>query len=131
MKNPVTNLLTALAFIITACSSGTATQVKNGSTSDSESKSSLKNTIPLRDKVLTAEEQKALTPDMVIQGLSEGNKSFMSNDLTARDHSAMVRNASRGQYPEAVILSCLDSRVPIEDVFNKGIGDLFVGRIAG
>jgi carbonic anhydrase len=86
---------------------------------------------PLKEKVLTAEEQSALTPDMVIQGLKDGNKRFMSNDLTSRDHSAMVRNAAKGQFPKAVILSCLDSRVPVEDVFDRGIGDLFVGRVAG
>lgn len=86
---------------------------------------------PLKEKVLTAEEQSALTPDMVIQNLKEGNKRFMSNDLTSRDHSAMVRNAAKGQFPKAVILSCLDSRVPVEDVFDRGIGDLFVGRVAG
>jgi len=86
---------------------------------------------PLREKVLTAEEQKALMPDTVIQRLKEGNQRFVSNSITARDHSAMVRNASVGQYPKAVILSCLDSRVPVEDVFDKGIGDLFVARVAG
>lgn len=87
--------------------------------------------LPLREKVLTAEEQKALTPDMVIQSLKDGNKRFMNNDLTLRDHSALVRDALRGQYPKAVVLSCLDSRIPVEDVFDKGIGDLFVGRVAG
>jgi carbonic anhydrase len=54
----------------------------------------------------------------------------MANDLTDRDHSAMVRDDSNGQFPKAVILSCLDSRVPVEDVFNKGIGDFFVARVA-
>ena len=87
--------------------------------------------VALKEKTLTAAEQKALTPDMVIQSLREGNTRFMKNDLTARDHSALVRNATAGQYPKAVILSCLDSRVPVEDVFDKGIGDLFVARVAG
>ena len=68
---------------------------------------------------------------MVIQSLKEGNQRFVANDITARDHSAMVRNASLGQYPKAVILSCLDSRVPVEDIFDKGIGDLFIARVAG
>jgi len=90
-----------------------------------------KGPVPLKEKTLTAAEQSALTPDMVIQSLKEGNRRFMNNDLTARDHSALVRNASGGQYPKAVILSCLDSRVPVEDVFDKGIGDLFVARVAG
>ncbi len=86
---------------------------------------------PLIEKVLSAEEQKALTPDMVIEALKEGNRRFVSNDLTARDHSALVRDAASGQYPKAVVLSCLDSRVPVEDIFDKGIGDLFIGRVAG
>lgn len=86
---------------------------------------------PLRERVLTAAEQKALTPDMVITSLKEGNKRFMNNNITSRDHSAMVRNAAAGQFPKAVILSCLDSRIPVEDVFDKGIGDLFVARVAG
>jgi carbonic anhydrase len=88
-------------------------------------------TNPPIEKVLTAQEQAALTPDMVIQSLKEGNRRFVNNDITARNHSTMVRNASAGQFPKAVILSCLDSRVPVEDVFDKGIGDLFVGRVAG
>lgn len=86
---------------------------------------------PLREKVLTAEQQAALTPDAVIQSLKDGNKRFVDNNVTARDHSAMVRNAAQGQFPKAVILSCLDSRIPVEDVFDRGIGDLFVGRVAG
>ena len=87
--------------------------------------------IPLKERVLTAAEQKALTPESVIQRLKEGNKRFMTNDLTLRDNSALVRDATEGQYPKAVILSCVDSRIPVEDVFNKGIGDLFVARVAG
>lgn len=86
---------------------------------------------PLVFKVLSAEEQAALTPDMIHAALKAGNKRFMNNDITARDHSAQVRNSTMGQYPKAVILSCLDSRVPVEDVFDRGIGDIFVGRVAG
>lgn len=86
---------------------------------------------PLREKVFTAEEQKALTPESVLKRLKEGNVHFVNNTITARDHSAMVRNAVKGQYPKAVIISCIDSRIPVEDVFDKGIGDLFVGRVAG
>ena len=86
---------------------------------------------PLVEKILTAEEQSKLTPDLVLQSLKEGNERFVNNDLTARDHTAQIRKAATGQYPKAVVLSCLDSRVPVEDVFDKGIGDLFVGRVAG
>lgn len=86
---------------------------------------------PLIEKVLTAEEQKALTPDMVIMALQDGNNRYVNNDLTERDHSALIRDASKGQFPKAVVLSCLDSRVPVEDVFDRGIGDIFVARVAG
>lgn len=86
---------------------------------------------PLIEKVLTAEEQQNLTPDEVIEILKEGNKRFASGTLTLRDHSKQIRNAINGQFPKAVVLSCIDSRVPIEDVFDKGIGDLFVARVAG
>ncbi len=86
---------------------------------------------PVKETVLTAEQQKALTPDAVLQGLKDGNLRFVNNNVTARDHSSLVRDASFGQYPKAVILSCLDSRIPVEDVFDKGIGDIFVARVAG
>ncbi len=86
---------------------------------------------PLIEKVLSAEEQNKLTPDEVIQSLKEGNKRFAAGTLTMRDHSKQIRDAVNGQYPKAVILSCVDSRVPIEDVFDKGIGDLFIARVAG
>jgi carbonic anhydrase len=83
------------------------------------------------ENVLTADEQKALKPDSVIQNLKDGNARFVKNELTSRNFPAMVRNAASGQYPEAVILSCIDSRIPVEDIFDKGIGDLFVARVAG
>jgi carbonic anhydrase len=86
---------------------------------------------PLIEKVLSAEEQKALTPDMVLMALMDGNERFIANNLTERDHSALVRDAVAGQYPKAVVLSCLDSRIPVEDVFDRGIGDIFVARVAG
>ncbi len=88
-------------------------------------------TAPLVNRVLTAEEQAALTPDEVLRMLREGNQRFVSGTVTSRDHSAQVRHAAEGQFPKAVILSCVDSRVPVEDVFDRGIGDVFVARIAG
>ncbi len=87
--------------------------------------------IVLQEKVFSKEEQQALTPQLVLDRLVKGNERFKDNNLTVRNHSAQVRNSLQGQYPKAVILSCLDSRVPVEDVFDKGIGDLFVARVAG
>lgn len=86
---------------------------------------------PLVQEVLTREQRDALSPGDVLQSFKEGNERFQTNDLTARDHSAQVRKSASGQFPKAVVLSCLDSRVPVEDVFDRGIGDIFVGRVAG
>ncbi|MCA9777614.1 MAG: carbonic anhydrase [Candidatus Eremiobacteraeota bacterium] len=86
---------------------------------------------PRRERVLTQAEQDALTPESVLETLQEGNQRFVAGTVTKRDHSAMVRQAANGQFPKAVILSCLDSRIPVEDVFDRGIGDIFVARVAG
>lgn len=85
----------------------------------------------LVEDVLTADEQAALTPDEVINILKEGNERFLDNDLTRRNHSEQVRKSTLAQYPKAIVLSCVDSRVPVEDVFDRGIGDIFVARVAG
>lgn len=86
---------------------------------------------PRVETVLTREEQQKLTPAQVIEALQAGNQRFVSGDLTVRDHSAQVRATVGGQFPKAAILSCLDSRIPVEDVFDRGIGDVFVARVAG
>jgi carbonic anhydrase len=86
---------------------------------------------PLVERVLSAEEQRNLSPADVLKSLKEGNQRFISGHLTLRDHSKQIRAAINGQFPKAIVLSCIDSRVPVEDVFDKGIGDLFVARVAG
>lgn len=118
-----------IAVLSFSCNDCKNCKKENNKTVDSTA--TLLKEAPIRDNVLTAEEQQALTPDIILAGLKDGNEKFINNDLTARDHSSMVRKAAGGQYPKAVVLSCLDSRVPVEDVFNEGIGDLFVGRVAG
>ena len=81
--------------------------------------------------VISAEERDKLTPDQILKDFLDGNERFRNNNLTQRDHSEQIRKSAFGQYPKAVVVSCLDSRVPVEDVFDQGIGDIFVGRIAG
>ncbi|MET3113879.1 carbonic anhydrase [Pedobacter sp. CG_S7] len=81
--------------------------------------------------ILSAEQQKALHPDKILSILKKGNQDFVDGVLTIRNNSERMRQASLGQYPLAVVLSCLDSRVPVEDVFHQGIGDIFVLRVAG
>ena len=98
---------------------------------NSQSANNIKTENALVQKVLTPEERAKLTPNQILQQLIDGNVRFRTNNSTQRDHSAQIRNSAVGQYPKAVVLSCLDSRVPVEDVFDQGLGDVFVGRIAG
>ena len=86
---------------------------------------------PADSHVTTAEEQAKLTPDEVLRQFKEGNQRFHSGQVTRRNHSEQIRKSAPGQFPKAMVLSCLDSRVPVEDVFDQGIGDVFVGRVAG
>lgn len=81
--------------------------------------------------MLTAEDQASMSADEIIGRLQKGNENFVNNNLTQRDHSEQRRIAAIGQYPKAIVLSCVDSRVPVEDVFDLGIGDIFVARVAG
>ncbi|QDV19144.1 Carbonic anhydrase 2 [Gimesia panareensis] len=116
-----------LTLLLSACA-----QEQPSATGTSDSGSSTVDDVkPLVNRVLTQEEQAELTPDQVLTLLKEGNQRFVAGTLTARDHSKLVREAALGQYPKAVILSCLDSRIPVEDVFDRGIGDIFVARVAG
>ena len=80
---------------------------------------------------LTREAQVAITPGKALEMLEEGNRRFVSAKTLARDLPAQVRQTAKGQYPFAAVVSCLDSRIPPEIVFDRGIGDLFVARVAG
>ncbi len=85
----------------------------------------------LIEEVLTKQQQENLTPTEVIDLLREGNARFVAGEVTLRNHKAQIRKAALSQHPKAIVLSCVDSRVPVEDVFDRGIGDLFVARVAG
>jgi len=82
-------------------------------------------------KAFTKETQSALTPASALDLLKEGNKRFMEKMQASRDLHEQVRDTSGGQYPFATVLSCIDSRVPVEVVFDQGIGDIFSARVAG
>ena len=101
------------------------------STKKDETTTQLVETKQVIKHVMTKEEQAKLTPDDVLQEFIEGNQRFKSGSTTIRDHSEQARKSAPGQFPKAVVLSCLDSRVPVEDVFDQGLGDIFVGRVAG
>ena len=81
--------------------------------------------------MISAEEQSKLTPDEVIEILKRGNNAFADGNLILKNSRERIRDAVNGQHPAAVILSCIDSRVPVEEIFRCGIGDIFVIRVAG
>ncbi|MEM7681950.1 MAG: carbonic anhydrase family protein [Planctomycetota bacterium] len=80
---------------------------------------------------ISAEQQAELTPDDVLADLLAGNERYVKGKVSKPDITERIAATATGQYPQAVILSCLDSRVPVELVFDQGIGDVFVGRVAG
>lgn len=80
---------------------------------------------------LTKERRDSMSPSQVIDELKKGNERFRTGKMTTRDYLAEKRASAGGQYPAAVVLGCLDSRVPAEIIFDAGIGDTFVGRVAG
>lgn len=81
--------------------------------------------------VMTKEKQTQTSPDQVLKDLVDGNLRFQNGNGIDRDHQLHISKTSYGQHPKAVVLSCIDSRVPVEHVFDQGIGDIFVGRVAG
>jgi carbonic anhydrase len=81
--------------------------------------------------VPTKESQAAMTPQQALAKLREGNARFAAGQSLIRDYPAEVKATAAGQYPFAVVLSCLDSRQPIEIVLDQGIGDIFSARVAG
>lgn len=103
----------------------------NATNENKETEEVKPNTAVLDERVMTKEQQASLTPDQVLQEFKDGNARFVAGTLTARDHSAQVTKTAEGQFPKAIILSCVDSRVPVEDVLDQGIGDIFVARVAG
>ncbi|MGS2727755.1 carbonic anhydrase family protein [Psychroserpens sp. BH13MA-6] len=85
----------------------------------------------MKNIALSKEVQSTLTPNSVLQDLLEGNKRFTNGNSQATDNSALVNQTISGQFPKAVVLSCIDSRVPVETVLDQAIGDIFVARVAG
>lgn len=82
-------------------------------------------------KTNTKETQATTTPEKALQFLREGNYRFLNNLKTNRNLLQQVNETRDGQFPFAVILSCIDSRTSAELVFDQGLGDIFSIRIAG
>ena len=82
-------------------------------------------------KAHTKETQATMTPEKSLQYLKEGNQRFQNNLKANRNLLEQVNDTSEGQFPFATILSCIDSRVSAELVFDQGLGDIFSVRVAG
>src|SRR4029077_9814104 len=84
-----------------------------------------------QDSTVTEDTPKAATPADVLRQLKEGNERFVRGEPRKRDPASDIRATAGGQHPTAVVLGCVDSRVPVETVLDAGIGDMFVARVAG
>ena len=80
---------------------------------------------------LTRAQRDKLTPEQILQLMKDGNKRFRKGHRDRRDVLAQQRATAKGQYPAAVLLSCIDSRAPAETIMDLGLGDIFNTRIAG
>lgn len=81
--------------------------------------------------MITKETQAQITPERAKEVLLEGNKRFVNNRKLNQDLLQQVNETARGQYPFAIVLSCIDSRAPAELIFDQGLGDIFSARVAG
>lgn len=82
-------------------------------------------------KAHTAETQATMTPAKALEILQEGNQRFVSNLKVNRNLLEQVNATKDGQFPFAIVLSCIDSRTSAELIFDQGLGDIFSVRIAG
>jgi carbonic anhydrase len=84
-----------------------------------------------RAAAMTKEMRDQLTPDQIIESMKQGNERFAAGKMSPHDYLAQRRATVAGQYPAAVILSCIDSRAPAEIILDARIGDTFSARVAG
>ncbi len=119
MKNLVLAALPAM-LLFSACA-GTSTPEttvdQNTTTQDTE--------------MLSLELRDSMTPQEVLQAFKDGNQRFLAGDLRVREFVTEINQTSTGQNPYAIVVSCIDSRVPVETVFDKRIGEVFSSRLAG
>ncbi|MCK5856534.1 MAG: carbonic anhydrase [Bacteroidales bacterium] len=91
----------------------------------------MENINELSKQVKTKENLSKITPEIALKLLKEGNERFVQKDMIEREHEWHIRNTIDAQHPFAIVLGCIDSRVEPSILFDQGIGDLFIARIAG
>ena len=84
-----------------------------------------------RQTAFSAAEQQARSPQQVYEELQAGNARYVNGTPYIVDAASLRSDTIDDQYPKAVVLSCIDSRVPVEILFDQHIGDIFVARVAG
>ena len=84
-----------------------------------------------KNKILSKEHQDALTPMDAYNLLVDGNKRYMDAQSEGVDIDSLRADSVNGQNPHSIVLSCIDSRVVVEQVFDQALGDIFVARVAG
>ena len=84
-----------------------------------------------KNKILSKERQDALTPMDAFNLMVEGNKRYIDSQSEGIDLSSLRNDSVNGQNPHSIVLSCIDSRVVVEQVFDQALGDIFVARVAG
>jgi carbonic anhydrase len=82
-------------------------------------------------QTLGKEKRDKMTPDEILAKLKRGNRNFSKGLMTARNYRNEQKTTAKGQFPAAVVLSCIDSRAPAEVIMDLGIGDIFNARVAG
>ena len=80
---------------------------------------------------LTKEQRDQMTPDEIIAAMQRGNERFRKGERAMRNYLAEQQASAKGQYPTAIVLSCIDSRAPAEVIMDLGIGEIFNARVAG
>jgi carbonic anhydrase len=89
------------------------------------------NTTTQETEMLSLELRDSMTPQEVLQAFKDGNKRFLDGDLRVRKFVTEINETSMGQNPYAIVVSCIDSRVPVETIFDKRFGEIFSSRLAG
>lgn len=121
-----------IAVVMTAAISAIAGACSNSKPDSSTDRLVKDSAMPQTRHLLNRQEQSEITPAEVLAEFKAGNLRYSQTDVTTRYHTKAIREAATGgQFPKAVVISCLDSRVPVEDIFDQGLGDVFVGRVAG
>lgn len=109
-----------LAFLMSACS-GSETPPAAAEQQATEQ----------AEDMLSLELRDSMTPAEVLQSFKEGNQRFLDGNLRVRKFVTEINETSMGQNPYAIVVSCIDSRVPVETIFDKRFGEIFSSRLAG